>query len=134
MGNVMATSAPPPSPPITPPPPPAFLNDEAGPGAGDDRLKNNPGPLEELHRKCKGKRLGGGCICMESNRFDIVRPIPNTVRWGQDRGEQGVVESLPDEPQLYDRCGRDAVRISLRCHLHWHPTNVTVGGVSNLLW
>lgn len=49
MGNVYATSSP--QPPTPPPGVPSFKTDKTG---TDDASIENPGPLEELHRKCKG--------------------------------------------------------------------------------
>lgn len=56
MGNVNALSAPP-SPPSPAPPPP--LSPTSTQGTTPSKIDGcngleNPGPLEELHRKCKG--------------------------------------------------------------------------------
>lgn len=59
MGNVMAATPNPPTPMSSVPPPPTDVGKEdSGPITGEP---DNPGPMEELNKKCKGKKKALYC-------------------------------------------------------------------------
>lgn len=106
MGNVQASG------PAAPPPPPSPVSPLTPPPAPEKKEDDNPGPMEDLHKKCKGeccvfvpavapfivflKLLGGGqhtlgvrCsvvlgVCRADGRRDVVARLVwvNTI-WGE---------------------------------------------------